>query len=65
MKVRLLVSRVGDGFSQDAGQVIDVSTDDAKALLDGGYAERVDGIETAMAQPREAAMRQPGKARRA
>ena len=65
MKVRLLVSRVGEGLSQEAGQVIDLSAEDAKAMLDGGYAERVDGIETAMAQPREAAMRQPGKARRA
>lgn len=65
MKVRLLSPRVGTGLVQAAGQVIDLTAEDAKALLDGGYAERVDGIETAMAQPREAAMRQPGKARRA
>ena len=64
MKVRLLVSRVGEGLSQEAGQVIDLSADDAKALLDGGYAESVNGTETAMVQPREAAMHQPGKARR-
>ena len=65
MKVGLSRPRGGTGLVQAAGQVIDVMADDAKALLDGGYAERVDGIETAMAQPREAAMRQPGKTRRA
>lgn len=64
MKVRLLSPRVGTGIVQAAGQVIDLSAEDAKAMIDGGYAERVDGVETAMAQPREAAMRQPGKARR-
>lgn len=64
MKVRLLSPRVGTGLVQAAGQVIELSAEDAKAMIDGGYAERVHGVETAMAQPRETAMRQPGKARR-
>ena len=46
MKVKLNVSRAGttaEGkpFSQGVGEVIEVSNDEAKALLDAGQAEAV------------------------
>lgn len=39
MKVKLLTHRVGDGFDQPAGTVIDVPKREAIALLDAGSAE--------------------------
>lgn len=41
MKVKLLTSRAGIDFAQDAGDVIEVSNDEAKRLLESGQAEPV------------------------
>jgi hypothetical protein len=41
VKVKLLTSRVDDKDSWVAGDVIEVDAGEAKALLDGGYAEPV------------------------
>ena len=47
-KVKLLVSRAGTGFEQEAGQVIDVSNDEATRMIATGQAEPVEGArETA------------------
>jgi len=51
MRIRLLTSRVGDRFSQQAGDVIDLPDDEARRLLVSEQAERVEQIETAT-QPR-------------
>ena len=50
MKVKLLTHRVGDGFDQPIGTVIDVPKPEALALLNAGSAEAVSNarkIETA------------------
>lgn len=38
MKVRLLVSRAGVGFSQNAGDEIDVDTAEAARMIEAGQA---------------------------
>lgn len=38
MKVRLLVSRAGAGFSQSAGDEIDVDTAEAARMIEAGQA---------------------------
>jgi len=43
MKVCLLVSRAGPTFSQKAGDVIDVSSDEAESLIAAGQAQAVKG----------------------
>lgn len=50
MKVRLLVSRAGVGFSQNKGDIVDVSDAEAKRMLDRGQAEPVEA-EKATAGP--------------
>jgi hypothetical protein len=49
MKIRLLVSRVGQdergrGINQKAGDIIDVSEREAIALFDAGLAERISKV---------------------
>lgn len=39
MQVRLLTGRVGRGFTQRAGDVIELSAGEAKRLIDSGQAE--------------------------
>ena len=39
MRVKLTTGRVGNGFSQDPGQVIEVSDAEARRLLASGQAE--------------------------
>ena len=39
MKVKLLVSRAGVGFTQNCGDVIDVDEDEANRLIDSNQAE--------------------------
>lgn len=41
MKVKLLTSRAGVNFSQNAGDVIDVSDDEAKRMIEAGQASPV------------------------
>ena len=41
VKVRLLVSRAGDGFAQNQGDVIEVDKDEAKRMLEAGQCEPV------------------------
>lgn len=41
VKVKLLTARSGDRFSQSAGEVIEVSPDVAKRMVDRGHAVRV------------------------
>lgn len=38
-RVRLLVSRVGDRFSQNVGQTIEVGESEARRLIEAGHAE--------------------------
>jgi len=47
MKVKLLVSRAGVNFSQNAGEIIDVSNDEALNLVKEGQAELAQVKETA------------------
>lgn len=41
MKVRLLTSEAGDGFSRTAGDIIDVSPAEAKSRIEKGQAEAI------------------------
>ncbi len=43
MKVELLVSRAGTNFTQSVGEVIEVSDDEGKRLLDSNQAKAVGG----------------------
>ena len=48
MKVRLLTSRVGYGFSQSSGDVIEVKPEEGRKLMAAGQADLVEErIETA------------------
>lgn len=38
MKIKLLVSRAGVGFSQNAGDEIEVSAEEAKRMVESGQA---------------------------
>lgn len=53
MRVRLLVSRAGILFAQNAGEVIEVSDGEAKRMIDSQQAEPVGagGVETASTEP--------------
>lgn len=48
MKVRLKIGRAGIGFSQNAGDAVDVTADEAKRLIDSGQAEPVKKVERAV-----------------
>lgn len=52
MKIRLLVSRGGAGFSQNAGEEIDVDADEAARMIEAGQAVpvRVQKVERATAK---------------
>jgi hypothetical protein len=63
MKVKLLVSRAGVGFSQNAGDVIEV--DEGKRLLDRQMAEAVSIRKGAGSQPVVEAAMKPKPKRRA
>lgn len=41
MKIRLLTSRAGIDFAQNVGDVIEVSKDEAKRMIEDGQAEPV------------------------
>lgn len=41
MKVKLLVSRAGVGFSQNAGDIVEVSDGEASRMIEAGQAEPV------------------------
>lgn len=51
MKVKLLVSRAGADFSQNAGDVVEVSEDEALRLVKAEQAELVQVKETAIKKP--------------
>lgn len=71
-KVRLLVSRAGLEFVQEAGEEIEVSAKEAKALIETNQAEPVRGgtrettakkssrAKTSKAAPKKAAGKKPG-----
>lgn len=44
MKVELLVARAGLDFSQSAGDVVEVSDDEAKRMIEAGQAKPVRGV---------------------
>ena len=48
MKVKLLVSRAGVDFVQSAGEVVDVSADEAKRMIEAGQAGPVKTVERAV-----------------
>lgn len=50
-KIRLLVSRAGVGFAQDAGSVVTVDPAEAARLIAAGQAVPADTIETAVVEP--------------
>ena len=53
MRVKLMCGRVGDNFSQNPGQVIDVDEAEARRLIASKQAEPVDGeSRTATARPK-------------
>lgn len=41
MKVKLLVSRVGAGWAQSRGEIVEVSDSDAVSMIQAGQAEPV------------------------
>ena len=41
MKIKLLVARAGDGFSQNRGDEIEVQADEGLRMIDAGQAELV------------------------
>lgn len=51
MKVKLLVSRAGHGFTQNRGDVIEVSAEEGARMLAAGQCELVRGAETERAVP--------------
>jgi hypothetical protein len=60
MQIRLLVSRAGSDFAQNAGDVIEVDADEAGRMIDAGQAEliREEAVERAVnAQSREKAVK--------
>lgn len=61
--VKLLCSRVGDGFDHSYGSVIEVADDEAARLIQGDYALPATA-ETAATLPPENAARFPGAAPR-
>ena len=65
MKVKLLVSRAGVGFSQNAGDVIDVDPEEGKRLLDRQMAEAVSIRKGAGGKPVVEAAMKPKPKRRA
>jgi hypothetical protein len=52
MKIKLLISRAGADFSQNAGDVIEVGADEGQRMIDAGQAElmREAKIERAVAK---------------
>ena len=64
MKVRLLVARAGDRFSQIAGDVIELDKEEASRLVDRGQAEPV-GPETGSLEPPRNAAKPRAHARKA
>lgn len=42
MEIKLLISRAGVGFSQNAGDTIEVSEDEALRMIEAGQAEFID-----------------------
>jgi len=52
MKIKLLISRAGADFSQNAGDVIEVGADEGQRMIDAGQAElmRDAKIERAVAK---------------
>lgn len=48
MKVKLLISRAGVNFAQNAGEVIDVSETEGLALIQANQAEPAQEKETAV-----------------
>ena len=65
MKVKLLVSRAGVGFSQNVGDVIEVDADEGKRLLDRGMAEAASIRQGAVSKPSVEAAMKPKPKRRA
>lgn len=47
MKIKLLTSRAGVNFSQNAGDVIEVTEREALAMIAAGQADAIEEIETA------------------
>ena len=54
MRVRMLTSMAGPRFSRDFGQLVEMEKDEAKRLIERGFAEPVqEKRETATRRPRE------------
>jgi hypothetical protein len=47
MKVKLLVSRAGHGFSQAYGSTVDVPAEEAQSLIAAGQAEALEDFPSA------------------
>ena len=63
MKVVLLVSRAGTNFTQSVGEVIEVSDDEGKRLLDSNQAKTVGGKSPSRLPVVESAARKAPKKR--
>ena len=63
MKVELLVSRAGTNFTQSVGEVIEVSDDEGKRLLDSSQAKAVGGKSPSRQPVVESAARKAPKKR--
>jgi len=63
MKVELLVSRAGTNFTQSVGEVIEVSDDEGKRLLDSNQAKAVGGKPPSRRPVVESAARKAPKKR--
>lgn len=67
MRVKLLVSRAGVDFSQQPGDVIELSAEEAHRMIESEQAEPVGGstrVETATVAPVETASIEPARAKR-
>lgn len=65
MKVELLVSRAGVGFTQNCGDIIDVGDDEAQRLINSNQAKAVGGRKAASGKPAiEAAVKKKPRARK-
>lgn len=69
MKIKLLTSRVGTGFNQAAGEIVDVPADEAARMVANELATYVDApsanaVRTADEPPAARTATQPGRRRR-
>lgn len=65
MQIKLTTGRVGTGFSQGPGEIVDVPEDEGRRMVAAGIAEAIGGGEhQAVEAPRENAARRSPRTNR-